>query len=189
MTEKELLQRSREGHAESFEALISTHQQKVYNIALRMLTNEQDAFDASQEVFLKVYRNLDRFRENSSFSTWVYRIATNTCLDFLRKKKEKVISLDTQPEFENGESDLRLTDKTADTEEIILRKERQKILMDAIESLPPEHRKIIVLRDLQELSYQEIAEIIDANIGTVKSKISRARGALKKILQPHRELF
>lgn len=191
MTEKELLRRSKEGHVASFEELISSHQQKVYNIALRMLTNEQDAFDASQEVFLKVYKNLDKFQENSSFSTWLYRITTNTCLDFIRKHKDRKndVSIDAQVEFDDGETSFQLKDKKVDVEEEVLKKERRQVLLEAISQLNPEHRKMIVLRELQGMSYQEIAEITGANIGTVKSKINRARISLKNSLEKYKELF
>lgn len=191
MTEKELLKRSKEGHIASFEELISTHQQKVYNIALRMLANEQDAFDASQEVFLKVYKNLDKFQENSSFSTWLYRITTNTCLDMLRKNKDKKndVSIDSQIAFEDGEASFQLEDKEADVEEEILMKERRQALYLAMEQLTPEHKKMIVLRELQGMSYQEIAEVTGSSIGTVKSKINRARISLKNSLLKYKELF
>ena len=191
MTEKELLKRSKEGHIASFEELISAHQQKVYNIALRMLANEQDAFDASQEVFLKVYKNLDKFQENSSFSTWLYRITTNTCLDMLRKNKDKKndISIDSQIAFDDGEASFQLEDKEADVEEEILMKERRQALYKAIEQLTPEHKKMIVLRELQGMSYQEIAEVTGSSIGTVKSKINRARISLKNSLLKYKELF
>lgn len=191
MIEKELLRRSKEGHVSSFEELISVHQQKVYNIALRMLANEQDAFDASQEVFIKVYKNLDKFQENSSFSTWLYRITTNTCLDMIRKNKDKKndISIDSQVEFEDGEASFQLEDKNADVEEEILKKERRQALYEAIQQLNDEHKKMIVLRELQGMSYQEIAEITGANIGTVKSKINRARISLKNSLLKYKELF
>lgn len=191
MTEKELLRKSKQGHLASFEELISTHQQKVYNIALRMLANEQDAFDASQEVFIKVYRNLDKFQENSSFSTWLYRITTNTCLDMLRKNKEKKneISMDSPMEFEDREASFQLEDKKADVEEEILKRERRQALYAALEQLNEEHKKMIVLRELQGMSYQEIADITGTNIGTVKSKINRARISLKNSLLQFKELF
>ena len=191
MTEKELLRKSKQGHLASFEELISTHQQKVYNIALRMLANEQDAFDASQEVFIKVYRNLDKFQENSSFSTWLYRITTNTCLDMLRKNKEKKneISMDSPMEFEDREASFQLEDKKADVEEEILKRERRQALYAALEQLNEEHKKMIVLSELQGMSYQEIADITGTNIGTVKSKINRARISLKNSLLQFKELF
>ena len=191
MTEKELLRKSKQGHLASFEELISIHQQKVYNIALRMLANEQDALDASQEVFIKVYRNLDKFQENSSFSTWLYRITTNTCLDMLRKNKEKKneISMDSPMEFEDREASFQLEDKKADVEEEILKRERRQALYEAMEQLGEEHKKMIVLRELQGMSYQEIADITGTNIGTVKSKINRARISLKNSLLKYKELF
>ncbi len=191
MTEKELVRQSKAGNLDCFEELICAHQQKVYNIALRMLGNEQDAFDVSQEVFIKVYKNLNGFQENASFSTWVYRIATNTCLDFLRKAKErkKDISMDAQIAFDDGEASFQLEDTSADIEEAILRKERMQVLYRAIDQLRDEHKKMIVLRELQGMSYQEIAEITGMNLGTVKSKMNRARLALKNALEKHRELF
>ncbi len=191
MTEKELVRQSKAGNLDCFEELIDAHQQKVYNIALRMLGNEQDAFDASQEVFVKVYKNLNGFQQNASFATWVYRIATNTCLDLLRKNKErkKEISIDSQIAFDDGEVAFQLEDTSADVEEALLKKERMQVLYQAIEQLREEHKKMIVLRELQGMSYQQIAQITGMNLGTVKSKINRARLALKNALENHRELF
>ncbi len=191
MTQKELVRQSKAGNLDCFEELISVHQQKVYNMALRMLGNEQDALDISQEVFIKVYKSLSSFQETASFSTWVYRIATNSCLDFLRKNKErkKDLSLDAQMVFEDGEVSLQLEDQTADVEKSLLQKERMQVLYEAIDHLRDEHKKMIVLRELQGLSYQEIADITGMNLGTVKSKMNRARLALKNALEKYRELF
>lgn len=180
-----LIDKSKEGDITSFEELIIAHQKKAFNIAYRMLGNLEDANDVTQEAILKVYRSISKFKENSSFSTWFYSIVNNTCIDFIRKnRKSNVIYLDKEYE-ENGDSYKKeISDTESHTPETALeKKEVRKLVHDSINQLSPEQRKIIVLRDINGFSYQEIAEILNCSEGTVKSRISRARANLKSIIQ------
>jgi len=189
-SEKNLLERAKSGDIAAFEQLIDSYQRKIFNIALRMLGNYDDAGDLTQEVLIRIYRSIRSFKEQSSFSTWIYRITTNVCLDEIRKRKNrKVISLDEEIKFDDGdmkrqiESDEPTPEETAETEDL------KKIVNDAIARLNEEHRIVIVLRDIQGLSYEEIAEVLKCPEGTVKSRINRARQALKNILVSKRELL
>ena len=189
-SEKNLLERAKSGDIAAFEQLIDSYQRKIFNIALRMLGNYDDAGDLTQEVLIRIYRSIRSFKEQSSFSTWIYRITTNVCLDEIRKRKNrKVISLDEEIKFDDGdmkrqiESDEPTPEETAETEDL------KKIVNDAIARLNEEHRIVIVLRDIQGLSYEEIADVLKCPEGTVKSRINRARQALKNILVSKRELL
>ncbi len=189
-SEKTLLERAKSGDIAAFEQLIESYQKKIFNIALRMLGNYDDAGDLTQEVLIRIYKSIKSFKEQSSFSTWIYRITTNVCLDEIRKRKNrKVISLDEEIKLDDGdmkrqiESDEPSPEETAETEDL------KKIVNEAIANLNEEHRIVIILRDIQGLSYEEIAEALNCPEGTVKSRINRARQALKNILAPKRELL
>ena len=191
MDEKLLIEKSIQGDSESFEKLILSCEKKVYNIALKILGNEADAYDAAQDTFIKVYKNLEKFKGNSSFSTWVYRITSNVCLDIIRKNKNKknTVSIDKEIEFDDSDATFEIEDRNADTEEKILEKERSEALHKALSRLNPEQREILVLREFQNLSYDEIAKVLDLNVGTVKSRISRGRERLREKLKKIPELF
>lgn len=182
--------RARNGDMQAFEALILNHEKIVYNLAYRILQNEEDAKDISQEVFLRVYRYLDRFDGKSAFSTWLYRIAYNTCIDETRRRKNKAAySIDAQLETEDSSMKQQYTDPTPTPEAQVLSKERQKRLLSAIESLPPDYKTALILRDLEGLSYSEISETMGLALGTVKSRIARARSQLKERILSERELL
>jgi len=188
--EKELVKRAQDGDVAAFEALIADYQKRIFSIAYRMIPNPDDAADLTQEVIVKIFKNLDKFQGSSKFSTWVYRIATNTCLDELKKtRRYTTYSLDKEIETEEGSLMGELPDNSPTPEQAAERKAVQTAVRIAIGRLGEEHKKVIVLRDLQGLSYEEIAEIIGCSVGTVKSRISRARENLKKILSQDRELF
>ncbi|MFT9493618.1 RNA polymerase sigma factor [Anaerosolibacter sp.] len=187
--EIELIEKSKRGDVESFEILIRSHQTLAYNIAFRMLGNVEDANDAAQEALVKVFKSIQSFHGQSSFSTWLYRIVTNTCLDELRKRKrQQVYSYHNPMEMEDGQIDRDVVDPSSSTEEILEKKEEIKNIQDAIQSLPEQHRIVIVLRDIKGLSYEQISGILDCPQGTIKSRISRARLALKEIIT-NRELY
>lgn len=191
MDEKELIKKAKEGHIESFEKLIEKYQVTVYNISLKMLRNEQDAFDASQDALLKVYKYLFNFRGNSSFSTWLYKITVNTCLDYINKNKKnnQNLSLEQTISGKDNEIPIQIEDKKQNVMGKVLENERQKVLFDALDKLNPIQKEMIILRDIEGFSYEEIAKITDLNLGTVKSKISRTRLKLKDILLKNKELF
>ncbi len=188
--EKGLLERAKAGDIAAFEQLIESYQKKIFNIALRMLGNYDDAGDLSQEVLIRIYKSIGSFKEQSSFSTWIYRITTNVCLDEIRKRKNrKIISLDEEIRLEDGEMKRQIESDEPSPEETAEAKDLKKIVNDAIGKLSEEHRIVIVLRDLQGLSYEEIAEVLKCPEGTVKSRINRGRQALKNILASKRELL
>jgi RNA polymerase sigma-70 factor (ECF subfamily) len=189
-SEQILLERSKAGDIAAFEMLIEAYQKKIFNLAFRMIGNYDDAGDLAQEALIRVYKSIAGFKAQSSFSTWIYRITTNVCLDEIRKRKnKKVLSLDEEIHVEDGEMQRQIESDDPLPEEVFEREELRQIVGDAIASLPEEQRTVLTLRDLQGLSYEEIADILDCPGGTVKSRINRARQALKNALLTKRELL
>ncbi|MCX7921299.1 MAG: sigma-70 family RNA polymerase sigma factor [Clostridia bacterium] len=188
--EKYLLLKSKNGDIEAFEELIEAYQRKVFNMALRMIGNHDDASELAQEVFIRVYKSIKSFKEESSFSTWIYRITSNVCLDELRRRKnKKVISLDEDIKAEDGDIKRQVEDDKPTPDMVVENKEMRKAVNDAINTLSADHRMVVVMRDIQGLSYDEIAKVLKCPEGTVKSRINRARQELKQILKSKRELF
>jgi len=180
-TEKELIQKAKQGDQDSFEALILSCKEKAYNIALRYMQNEEDALDAVQESFIKIFRHLPKFNEQSRFDTWVYRIVVNACNDMLRKsKKMKVIDTVYKNE-EDEDIAFEIADKAPGPDGLLEKKEESEYIVQCLDKLSTEYKEVLILRDLNGFSYDEIAEILDCSIGTVKSKISRARQKFKDI--------
>lgn len=185
----ELIKKACEGDKEAFEKLIIAHEKIVYNIALRMLKNTCDAEDASQEVFIKVYKSLKRFDGKSAFSTWIYRITVNTCIDIIRKhSNQNTVSIDEEIETNEHSVKKQFQDSSPTPEETALSSEKASEVHKALQKLSSEHRTIITLRDIEGFSYSEISDITQMPVGTVKSRISRARSQLQTILEKS-ELF
>ncbi|MGI6344479.1 MAG: sigma-70 family RNA polymerase sigma factor [Bacillota bacterium] len=185
-TDEMLVERFRQGDQSAFELLVIRYEQTVYNLAYRLTGNQEDAFDLAQEAFLKVYRSLRRFRGQSAFSTWIYRIVTNCFYDQVRKQKRRAsiaFSLDAAIPTEEGELNREWPSLEAGPEDISLQQELARVVQAALLDLTPEYRLALVLRDLHGYTYDEIARITDCNLGTVKSRISRARSALRARLQ------
>lgn len=182
--EKILLKKAIKGDITSFETLIKRYQSRAYNIAFRILGNEEDAKDAVQDSFIKIYRSLQKFKGNSSFYTWIYRIVTNTCYDFIKKRKKiqkNVSSLTQYNHFLEGEiQDIK--DELYEPEKIIDQKEETNNIIRCLNKLTLDHKIIIILRDVQGFSYEEISQILNCSEGTVKSRINRARHKLKEIV-------
>lgn len=185
--EKDLIIQSISGDIKSFEALIKGYQKMAYNVAYRIMGNEEDAKDMTQEAFIKVYRNIKGFRMDSSFSTWMYRIVMNTCKDELRKKKMKVISIDQPITTDDGQMQMELEDHGLKPDEIVESRETQKEVHEALQEIKETNRVVVVLRDIKGFSYAEISEIIDVPVGTIKSRINRGRQELKTILMNKRK--
>lgn len=186
MDEKKLIKKIKSGDRYAFNELVETYQEKVIHIAYAMLSDYDAACDAAQETFVKVYRFMDGFRGDSSLSTWIYRITKNVCMDFLRKRKENVISIDEENEDGNK---LEIEDLSKSPEKIAERNEKKYLLKKAMEQLDDNSRMMITLYELEDMSYEEISAILKIPVGTVKSRLSRAREKLKKILYEKRELF
>lgn len=173
-----LIKSAQKGDDAALEALLFVYEKKIYNVAYRYMGNEADAFDMAQESLIKIYKGLKSFRHESSFSSWIYRLTVNTCLDGLRKRKKEPLSLDC-----TMESGVVLEDKSIDTPEThTLNLESREDIQKAINTLSEDHRITVILRDIQGLSYDEIADTLSISIGTVKSRLSRGRQRLKEIL-------
>ena len=170
-----------DGDDSAFETLVRKYERLVSTCVYGIVGNTEDTLDVSQETFLKVYKALSSFKGDSEFSTWLYRIAKNTALDFVRKRKQSTLSIDSSGE-ENEGFDLPDDSDTSSPEKTVLRNEKIIKLRQAILKLSDEHREIIILRDLNDYSYDAIATKLDLEVGTVKSRLYRARDALKKIL-------
>lgn len=176
-----LVERAKRGDVEAFEQLISQHQKTVYNIAYRLTGNHEDASDVAQEAFIRAYSSLAEFRGDSSFATWLYRIVNNACLDELRKRKrQRVTYIDESVTMDDGEMSRQLADTADGPEQALERVEIQRAVQDSIKSLDDEYRVVLVMRDIQGYSYNEIADALGINLGTVKSRLNRARHALKE---------
>ena len=184
--DESLIERCLKGDTGAFEQLVDRYQQKVFNIAYRMSGNREDALDLSQESFLRAYKALKRFRGQSSFGTWLFRITNNTCIDELRRKKRQpqlVVSTDAVIKTEDGEYQFEVPDSPDETPEALaLTQELKNQIQQALQNLSEEHRAALVLRDVEGYSYEEIADILQLNLGTVKSRINRARLALRQEL-------
>ncbi|MBQ2412275.1 MAG: sigma-70 family RNA polymerase sigma factor [Anaerotignum sp.] len=188
LQEKDLILKAKQGDMLAFEELILKHEKIVYNLALRMMNHSEDAMDISQEVFLKAYRSLSNFDERSAFSTWLYRITHNTCIDEIRKRKGKqTYSLEEDLESEDGSMQRQVADDGDTPEESLMRKEQKSEILRALDTLSEEHKAAIILRDVKGMSYEEIAEILELSLGTVKSRINRARNQLKTEILKIRE--
>ncbi len=176
-----LLRRAAAGDHDAFEQLVLAHQKAVYNLALRMTGSPDDALDLSQEAFLRAWRGLPDYRSDASFSTWLYRLTSNICIDFLRRRaREKIVPLCG---FGEDEDELPLPDPGPDAETRALsRLERQEVAA-AMLSLDLEYRQALTLRVIDGLSYAEIAETLNVPAGTVKSRIARAREKMRALLQ------
>lgn len=174
--EKEIIASVLRGNTDAFEALVKEHEKLVYNLALRMVRNPEDAADMAQETFIKAFRNLSSFKGDSKFSVWLYRIAANVCTDFLRSKsRTQTISLTVD---DGDEAEISVPDLSGSAEDKLMRKLSREAVQKGLNELSPDYRMPLVLREINGLSYAEIAEVLSLEEGTVKSRIFRARKKL-----------
>ena len=166
------------GDASAFEELVAAYEKNVYNLALRMTGSPEDAEDMAQEAFLKAFNSIQSFRGDSKFSVWLYRIVSNVCLDFLRKRsKRQTVSLSAEDE-DGEEVQIDLADTAQSPEALLEKKLTRESVQRGLRQLPPDARQILLLREIQGLSYEEIGETLGLEPGTVKSRIFRARKRL-----------
>lgn len=180
-----LVKRTLRGDTYAFDELVKTYQNKVYMLAYRYMGNEDDANDMAQESFIKAFRSLRSFKGDASFGTWIYRITTNVCLDELRRRKRKIVPLSLDEPLatlDGDEFEREIADTSLAADVVYERKEFTQNIQLLLDEMRPEHKAVIVLRDVMDLSYEEIAIVLDCSIGTVKSRISRARIILQKKL-------
>jgi len=183
MEEAELIQRAKQGDLDCFNRLVERYQREVYNLCLRMLGNAPAAEDATQDAFFSAFRGIGKFR-GGSFRAWLFRIAANACRDQLRLlRRRPTTSLDTLP------LELEFDQRTLSPEDDALRQELGEEIKRALAALPPDQRLAVILRDIEGLDYEEIAQATGSSLGTVKSRINRGRARLRDHLGQYRELF
>ncbi|HEV8129276.1 MAG TPA: sigma-70 family RNA polymerase sigma factor, partial [Candidatus Eisenbacteria bacterium] len=171
-TDEELVRRAQQDDERAFGELVTRYESKVYSLAMKMLRNPEDAEDVLQETFLRAYRGIKSFKGNSTFSTWIYRITANSALMKLRKKQLPQVSIEDSDE---RETPISIADWAPGPVEQLLNQEMQRVMDEAIETLPPEFRQVFILRDVEELSNSDVAEILDLSVAAVKSRLHRAR--------------
>ncbi|MBA3395779.1 MAG: sigma-70 family RNA polymerase sigma factor [Deltaproteobacteria bacterium] len=186
--ERTLLRRLRDRDERAFRELLEAHRDRVYNITYRMLGNRAEAEDVAQEVFITVFKTIDQFREESKFSTWLYRVTVNHCknrIKYLARRHDRDRDeLDETSQQQNG-AIAGTPPRTPQPDKALASAQMESILQDAIKTLDDDHRIVVVLRDIEDLSIEEICEITGLPDGTVKSRLHRARLALRKKLQRH----
>ncbi len=189
MDENALIQSARQGDLNAFNTLVLTYQHQVYNLAYRIVGEEAAASDATQEAFISAYKNLKSFR-GGSFKSWLLRIVTNATYDELRRRKRRpATSLNDLMDGEDGEVEFDIPSGEEGPESLAQRRELAALIQQGITTLPDDQRVALVLSDVQGLSYEEIAEVTNSNLGTVKSRLSRGRAKLREYLQAHGELL
>lgn len=177
-----VIERVKGGDTDAFEALVLDNQKKVYNLALKMTGNDNDALDISQEAFIRAYTGLKGFRVESRFSVWLYRLTYNLCIDFLRKKQREPVSPLTYTDEEGENADMEIPDMRYEPGSEAEKRELMKDVEKGIDELAPKHREILLMREVTGMSYEEIARTLSLSEGTVKSRLSRARRSLVSIL-------
>ena len=173
-----IIRRVQHGDIDAFELLVTAYEKNVFNVALQMVGNREDAQDMAQEAFLKAYNSLDSFRGDSKFSSWLYRIVSNVCLDFKRRQGRRPSSSLTVEDDEGETLELDIADESQSPEALLERKLTREAVRRGLQELPDEQRQILLLREIQGMSYEEIGEAMGLEEGTVKSRIFRARKKL-----------
>jgi RNA polymerase sigma-70 factor, ECF subfamily len=177
--ELELIERAKRGDRQAFGALVERYQRRVIGVALAIAHNQDDAFELAQETFVRAFENLSKFESRSSFSTWLYRIAANLAIDFRRREARHVVL-----RGEEAESEIRRMPSTqGDSYGAVRRGELSEKIRNALDQLTPEHRAVILLREVEGLSYDEISEVLNIPRGTVMSRLHYARGRLRVMLK------
>ncbi|MCB9663485.1 MAG: sigma-70 family RNA polymerase sigma factor [Alphaproteobacteria bacterium] len=180
LTDAALVERVRDGDATAYRGLVEKYQTRVYHVIYGMVRNREDALDLSQETFVKAYRNLHGFRADSRFYTWLYRIAMNVAIDFTRRRARAPVSgLDEAVAARDADGTIAAVHHEGSPRKALERKELHGAILDAVEALPEQQRQIILLREVEGLSYKEIAEVLDVPEGTVMSRLYYARKKLQ----------
>lgn len=179
----QLVKRCLRGDGKAFEELLSKYRRPVYSICLRMVRNETDAEDLAQETFVRTFNVLDRYNPSYPFSSWLYRITSNLCIDFIRKRRKGVFSLDEPVSGDDGDMPRQIAADSGDPERDLHTREMMAVLEEAVATLPEHYRMIVILRHQEQLSYEEISDNLGIPLGTVKARIHRARNMIKNYFQ------
>ena len=179
----QLIRKCKRGHEPSFEKLLERYRGPIYGLCFRMTRHPEDARDLAQEIFIKVFSLLDRYDETYAFSSWLFKIATNHCIDHLRRNRLRFLSLERDGGYDDEEGEMQIPDTGPPPDVVMQRRESVERLEEVIADLPPHYRVITLLRHDQQLSYEEIATILDLPLGTVKARIHRARNLILQALR------
>lgn len=177
-------QATKEKNEQAFAMLMERYKKPVYHMILKMVRNVDDAEDLTIEAFAKAFKNLDRFKKDYTFSTWLFRIATNNSIDFIRKKRLETMSLDTSYQDESGENvSIDLPDKDLDPQEKAIKSQKKELVQMFVTKLPAKYQRLVRLRYFKEFSYEEIARELDAPLGTIKAQLHRARELMYELVK------
>lgn len=180
----ELVKLARDGNQKAYADLLHRYRDSIYFLLLKMVNNKDDAEDLTIEAFGKAFKNIHQYTPDYAFSTWLFKIASNNCIDFIRKKKKKLFSIDKRQENEDGiDTSIHLKSDMLDPEEKFVKKQKIKMLHELVSKLKPRYRILVELRYFKELSYEEIAQQLDIPLGTVKAQLFRAREFLQNVLK------
>jgi RNA polymerase sigma-70 factor (ECF subfamily) len=181
----QLVKRAVEQHDQAaFTELLDRYKESVFYLLMKMVNNRDDAEDLTIEAFGKAFKNIEQYTPNYAFSTWLFRIATNNCIDFIRKKRMTTVSLDKSfMSDDGGEMTMDVRSETLDPEENLIRKQKNVLMQSLVTKLKPRYRVLVEMRYFQELSYEEIAEKLDLPLGTVKAQLFRSREFLYNIIR------
>jgi RNA polymerase sigma factor (sigma-70 family) len=177
----QLVLKAKEGSQKAFADLMQRYKDSIYFMSLKMVNNKEDAMDITVETFAKAFEKLDKYQPEYAFSTWLFRVATNNCIDFLRKKKLNTVSIDNMID-DDDDRPMQIKADTLNPEESSIKKQQSEELKLLVESLPPRYRNLLTLRYFDELSYEEIAQQLDLPLGTVKAQLFRAKYLLGNII-------
>ena len=186
-TDFALVQRAQANYRAAFNEIVLKYKGKVYNFISRMVASALDAEDLTQETFIRAYLSIRSFQSRASLNTWLFRIATNLCIDYSRKQKTHIqpSSLSQQTESDDGETEREIPDRAFDPQRLLVNSELGKMVESALQELPEKLRTVVLLYDMEGLSYEEIAAIVNCPLGTVKSRLFNARTALREKLSPY----
>ncbi|MGZ3754546.1 MAG: RNA polymerase sigma factor [Mucilaginibacter sp.] len=177
-----LVEKAREGNQKAYADLMHRYKDSIYFMVLKMVNNKEDAMDLTVETFAKAFEKLDKYQPDFAFSTWLFRVATNNCIDFIRKKKLNTTSIHQMTDDDGDEKPFQIKADVLNPEETSIKKQQSEELRLLIDNLPARYRNLITLRYFDELSYEEIAEQLDLPLGTVKAQLFRARYLLGNIM-------
>ena len=179
-----------EGDEHAFAELMKRYKRSVYHVILKMIRNVDDAEDLTIEAFAKAFKNLSKFKKDFTFSTWLFRIATNNCIDFIRKKKLNTMSIESSYRDEDGDSvAMDVQDRELGPQDEVIKSQKEEIIKDVVSKLPARYQLLVKLRYFQELSYEEIADQINAPLGTVKAQLHRAKELLYELVKGKEDLI
>ncbi|WP_207427266.1 RNA polymerase sigma factor [Pedobacter sp. SYSU D00535] len=183
-----LVGKAKEGDQKAYAELMQRYKDSIYFMALKMVNNKDDAMDLTVETFGKAFENIEKYKPDFAFSTWLFRIATNNCIDFIRKKRVSMVSINSMVDEEGDDRPLQIKSDTLNPEETSIKKQQQEQLKIIVDKLPLRYKTLIILRYFEEQSYEEIAQQLDLPLGTVKAQLFRARDLLSNILNRRKKI-